>query len=486
MKIDELVQLQTNGFSIAIDKRFQIDNTVHNYFPISRKRVYLSILDKVVNDLKFVFTNYEEFIDRYIEIKMDVDESEACSNEEDFICYIENNIIKDEKLQKLIHDHVNSQYTITIENNSNGNEELQFKDSYAKLLICSSMMCRIILPFICTFMERHDIKKEQDFTVRTFTGIFKVFNTDDNGDFVDLPSKITCFITSAVDNTLYSDKIIWKFLESLSINDRTLQMDLFRKVIRDTLPKLDINRSVVSFLHVVIKQQIIFTFTQNVKINFRPITQIRTENSDGAMSQFTRVEMRLVAADEMSYLMDKETIHGIVSKLKSKYTKKEFDYFLKNIVSNPIQVRLVSSHVNSQDRVNLMLCNREEYIYMLMSAYEWFSTKGFPHLAALVIAKIAPKEDQPPPRKGFARSKIISEVIQSRSYKTIIDRFALVSGRLEESKTIVSIIGDVVSTRFIPMPIIGMTITKEQIDTVDTVLNQRKIVSELLSFFERF
>lgn len=486
MKIDELIQIQTNGFSIAIEKRFEVETTDNNFFPINRKRVYLSILDKVVNDLKYIFENYEDFIDKYIEAKLTVDEADECDTEEGFITYMEEFIIKDEVLQSIIRERVNDEYNITIENNTNGNEELQFKDSYAKLLICSSMMCRVILPFICAFMERHDIKKEQDFTVRTFTGIFKVFNKDENGDFVDLPSKITCFITSAVDNTLYSDKVIWEYLKNLSINDRTLQMDLFRKVIRDTLPKLDINRSVVSFLHVVIKQQIIFTFTQNVKINFHPITQIRTENSDGAMSQFTRVEMRLVAADEMSYLMDKETIHGIVSKLKSKYTKKEFDYFLKNISSNPIQVRLVSSHINSQDRVNLMLCNREEYVYMLMSAYEWFSTKGFPHLAALVISKIAPKEDQPPPRKGFARSKIISEVIQSKSYKTIIDRFALVSGRLEESKTVVAIIGDVVSTRFIPMSNIGLPVTKEQINAVDTVLNQRRIVSELLSFFERF
>ena len=491
--INKAFATEANGFKMKISEIFDLEDEKHDFFQISRKRVYLSILDRIVDDLKFVCReyrsaddDYENFMERYAAAKIAVGEGEQGESEESLIDFIDEFIVQDEVLQHLIRDRVNREYTITIETNSNGSEELQFKDSYAKLLICSSMMCRIAIPLICAFMERNDVKKETDLTVRCFTSIFGVFSVDEHGDFVDLPSKLNCFIGSAVENTQYSDKVIWGFLENLSINDRTLTMDLFRKIVRDTLPKLDINRSVVSFFHVVIRQQIMFTFTQNVKINFRPISPIRTENSDGGVSPFTRMEMRLVATDEMQYVMEKEAIRALVERVRRKHHQDEHEYYLRNVAANSIQIRIVSAFANSFDRVNVMLCNREEYVWLLMETRAWLLQRNMKHLAAILIAGVAPREEQPIPKKGFSRSKIIGEVLQSKAYENIISRFPLIQDRIEDSKTIVSIIGDLVSTKFVAKAAYGEQLTKAAESLVDVEAGQRKVIGEFLSFLERF
>lgn len=451
-------------------------------FNMSKKRVYLSIIDRVIEDLNFVFNQDKTLLEVYIAINNAIFEG-VFSSEEELIDAIDECLISNESLLKIIRDKINKEYTITIECARNGSEELQFKDSYAKLIICISMMCRFILPFVCSYMNYTDAKKEANFSINMFTRIFNYFNEDDLGNKVDLAAKISSFISSLVDNTLYSDKIIWEFLKNLSINERILSMDLFRKFIRDTLPKFETNRSAVSFLHSVIRLQIQFTFTQNIKIEYKPVSQIRMENSDSGMTPFSRMESRLVSFDEMQYIIEKEAINKLVEKISSKYSEEEFEYYLSKRCSNDFQIKIVSAYINSLDRINVMLCNKEQFTWLLIETRKWLESKKMFFLSYLLIADIAPKEQQNI-KKSFGRSRLVGEILQSVSYRNIINRYSIVKDRLEESKIILTHIGEILSTRFIFVPKFEEKQFNENFVNVE--VNQRKIVSELLSFMERF
>lgn len=459
------------------------DNENAFSFQLSRKRVYLSIAGRVISDLNYVFENNPELVEVYVAVNNAI--ANGCfSTEKELIDAVDEYIISNEDFINIVNDKINSEYNITIECARNGNEELQFKDSYAKLIICISMMCRIVLPFICSYMEKMDMKKETNFSIDLFSRIFNQFNRDENGNKVDLASKISSFISSLVDNTLYSDKIIWEFLKNLSINERVLSMDLFRKFIRDTLPKFETNRSAVSFLHSVIRLQIQFTFTQNIKIEYKPVSQIRMENSDSGMTPFSRMESRLVSFDEMQYIIDKEAISVLVEKIKRKYSQDEFDYYSSKVSFSDFQVKLISSYVNTIDRINVMLCNREQYIWLLVDTVNWLEGRKMYHLSALIIATIAPKEEQNI-KKSFGRSKMVTEILQSVSYRNIINRYPLIKDRLEESKIILNQIGDILSTRFHFVPKYSKS-PKNFPELVSVEKSQRQIISELLSFMERF
>lgn len=476
------IEMGEKGFSVGFSEVFDLEgDKSFDYFPLQRKRVYLSIKDRIADDLAYAFREYPDFPEKYLVARMMIDAIETDEREQaeaEMIRIIQENVIADETLQHLIRDKVSSEYTISIETR-NGEEELQFRDSYAKLLICVSQMCRVVVPLICAFMEKFDVKKEQDLTVRVFGEIFKVYRVDDEGEEVDLPSKINRFITSSVQNTLYSDKVMWEFLKNHSINDQLLVIDLNRKVIRDTIPKLDINRSVVSFLHVVIKQQVMYTFTQNFKINFKPISQIKTDGNETGINPFTRMEMRLVNANEMSYVLEKEAIRNFIDRHRIRFSEEEHETLSSKLPPNSVQMKLIDYFVNGKDRINVSLCSRSEYFWLLMITRQFLLEKNYRILASMITSTASPKET----KKSFNRGKLIGEVLSSRSYKALLDRFPLVREKLSDNKMIISFIGDIMNTDFDVIEGLG---DEDDRAALDTEKNQRGIIQEILSFLERY
>jgi hypothetical protein len=488
-QIGKMFDVVGKDLSIDFSQLFDLDGeTKYNLFPISRKRVYTSIIEKIMDDLKYFFKEYPELPEKYLTLAMNIHEGEFFNGEDDdgkpipdlqgFIDSVSETLIFDEELQSQIRRRVNNEYNISIETKQ-GEEELQFKDSYAKMVICISIMSRIVIPLICTYMEKCDIKKEQDITINVFNEIFKAFNVDETGEELDLAAKILRFITSSVENTLYSDKVIWEYLKNISVTDRSMIIDLFRKIVRDTIPKLDINKSIVSFLHVVIKHQILYQFTQNIKVSFKPISQIRTDNSDSNVSPFARVEMRLVAANEMAYVIEKENIKAFIDRKKMRFSTGELQYYMRNIQPNALQIRLMSHFVNSQDKINILACNREEYVYLLMITRQWLIEHKYYTLAALLIASIRPKAG----RRNLNKGKLVNEIIQSKTYHNILSKYVLVQEKIEEVKPIIGFIGDILNTEFEFREAFNGDASLEKYLTLED--NPKPLITEMLSFLER-
>jgi len=340
-------------------------------------------------------------------------------------------------------------------------------------------MSRLVIPLICTYMAVNDIKKESDITINVFNRIFQAFNIDENGEEIDLAAKITKFTMSSINHTTYSDKVIWEYLKNISVNENIMAIDLFRKIVRDTIPKLDINKSVVSFLHVVIKQQIQYQFTQNIKITFKPISQIRTDNSDSNVSPFARVEMRLVNANEMSYILDKENIKNLIEKRKMRFSSEELMYYVRNVQPNSLQIKLMTHYINSQDRVNVLQCNREEYIYLLMFTRQWLIEQRYFILAAMITSGVKPRAG----RRQLNKGKLVTEIIQSRSYATVLSKYSLVKEKIEENKSIITLIGDMLNTEFLYVP--GFKGSPDLEHHLNVEDNPKLLISEVLSFLER-
>jgi len=489
----KMFDVREKDFSIDFNAMFDLEGEKkYDLFPISRKRVYISIIEKITDDLKFFFKAHADLPEKYLTVMMNIHEGhyndepdeenpQGPLNLEKFIEGLAEAIIDDEGLQNHIREKVNNEYDVDIETRQ-GEEELQFKNSYAKLVICISIMSRIVIPLICTYMEVNNIKKEspeQDITINVFNHIFKAFNVDENGEEIDLSIKINKFITSSVENTLYSDKVMWEYLKNISVNDRIMIIDLFRKIVRDTIPKLDINKSIVSFLHVVIKQQIMYQFTQNIKITFKPISQIRTDNNESNVSPFQRVEMRLVNANEMTYVIEKENIKNFIDRRKMRFTPDELKYYMRNVQPNSLQIRLMTHYVNSQDRINILMCNREEYIYLLMITRQWLVEQKFYTLAALITAGLKPKSG----RRNLNKGKLVGEIVQSKSYQNILKKYEIIKEKIEENKSIISLIGDILNTEFEYKEGYKGSASLEQYLNIDD--NPKPLISEVLSFLER-
>jgi hypothetical protein len=193
------------------------------------------------------------------------------------------------------------------------------------------------------------------------------------------------------------------------------------------------------------------------------------------------MEMRLVSANEMSYIIEKEAIRGFIDRHKIYFSEEEHDHFMGVISPNMVQMKIIDYYVNSKDKLNIQLCNREEYIWLLMITRKFLLDKGFKCLAGMISADVAPKENQ----KNFKRGKLVGEVIQSRSYRNLLSRFPLVKAKLAENKMLVSFIGDIMNTSFTCVN--PFDENEEDLQPhVDTEVNQKTIIQEILSFLERY
>ena len=194
------------------------------------------------------------------------------------------------------------------------------------------------------------------------------------------------------------------------------------------------------------------------------------------------MEMRLVSANEMNYVIEKEAIRGFIEKHRLRFRPEEFEYYSQVVQPNTLQLRLVSYFVNGLEKVNIHLCNRDEYVWMVMIAHKFFIQKNFRIIASLILARPTPKEN----KRSMNRNKLISDIVQSKSYQQLLSRFPLVESRLGDARVLIGLIGDVMNTTFEAVPAFGENAEDVAHELIDTDTNQKNIMQEILSFLLRF
>ena len=257
---------------------------------INKQRFFHKKLSEFANELTEVSTHVEGFLELFIQINEEIvkeDSDFSPSNYIEFIDFVHQNLNFDELLD-YIHTKVEHTYTIDIEaghevedhSTSNSNVILQFTNAYAKRIIAIAIMARLLFPLACNFISHHDCNKQLESLIllEMIDRVIKDFNYDDEGNEIDLATKIQKFVQVNVDNTLYSDKVIWKYLTSQNITSHSLANDISKDLFIKIIPKLEQNRSIVSFFSVCIKNKINFQFTGKFNLSYKPIEKIVTDD----------------------------------------------------------------------------------------------------------------------------------------------------------------------------------------------------------------
>jgi hypothetical protein len=464
------------------DKTKQIDIFVGDLqytFNLSRKRIFLSTIPSIVDDFNtFLPRLNEEDLIELLELKSNIDDN-LFESDEEIIASIKECFCK-ESIKTLVVNYVKEQHTISIEA-ADKNEELQFTDSMARMVICISIFCRLIIPFLSHYMFIKEIKKEDTLFFEGFALFYSFFDKDDNGESIDISSKINKLVSTNVDNTLYSDKVIWNYLQNISVNPKIMTIELFKRVIKDIIPKITINKSIISFLHVVLKKQIKFQFTQNIKINYKPITAIKTDNETGsAINPFTKIEQKLVRTNEMDYLIQKETIQNFIKSNSVLKVKAETEYYCNNVVINPLQIKIINFYISkvAGSGINIFLCNRREFIELLMITHRFLVENKFNLLSKILLSTPIEKETV----KNFNKGNLLTTIIDSKMYDKILKKYNILEEKIREGKIIISFVSDILNTEFDYFPLYKEPKNSQfSVDEVPLKLG----IAEILSFIER-
>ena len=449
-------------------------------FNFSKQRIF----HKKIQDFADEVVKFAEICDGYTDILLQINQlivegEYTYDNYLDLVELIIENFSSDDLgLITNIIDEVEKTYSIDIEQGHKtdpAKNVLQFTNTYAKRIISAAILARLIFPLLCNFIYiTGSKKKEIPVFLEMMDRVFKVFNYDENNEAIDLTAKIQKFVQINVDNSLYSDKVIWNYLSNQNINNQSLAQEIARDLFVNIIPKLELNRSIVSFFHVVIKKKMEYQFTSKFKLSYKPVMRITTD--DDSINPFVRIEQKLVKANsELDNILYKLDINNYISR-HSVLTEEEKTYHLQNIVIHTAQTKILGFFLCKVIGFGnpILSLNKLEYIEILFCAKKWFEENGYAYISCIILG--IPIERQKTSRK-FGRVKQLIEIKESKVYNDLIVKYTNVGGKVNQD-IIIEFIGSIINTDFdfYTLP------NGETYDVEPT--NLKSVVFALLNFIE--
>lgn len=491
-----------NLFSLTEDKEIRIhlelpyfkskikDNDVMrkyiagcNFLNFKQRRIFHKPLPLFLETMELCFREAPAVAIPYMEAIYDIRQGMFENSEEGklkLVDYLVKNICNAEGVIKCFADEVTRTYTIEIEGEHQDNQ-LQFKDSYARALHRSAYMMRLLVPLLNEFMVLHNIRKDEWLFLEAVGRIFDIYNYNDEieGERLNLANKIQKFVEISVSNTLYSDKVIWAYLENQGINDKTVALDIHRNIMCNILPKLEGNRSIVSFFVVVIRHQLRYQFTAKFKTSYRPLSVTSGGNNDA--SPFMRIEQHLCKSrSELELTMNRlDLVEFIEREFENVEISKELlDYYTNHGMIFTTQTKLVDLFVARYvgRGLNIGLLSRLQYIKLCLIVQAWMNENGFPFLAFVMLGRPLKNTIV---NHNFKRAKSVLEVTETKEYQALIKEYAYLKGSIS-SDIVLGFIAELINSDF-EVYILPDGTTYEPSEDVPSI---RSAIVELINFIK--
>lgn len=398
---------------IELDKIFGREDIAYmNTFKIN-KRSYYKILHLIEKDYNIIIENYPDFLLNLLEVKY-LNKVENKNN--DVILKKIDDIIADDKLFDFISNFVEENYTLNLNsfiNVSKKNSECAIDDTKNKIILKTSMLARLLIPLLCettlTEKDSYDI----------FTKIMKKFD----GGKLHTINKLYKFIEVRVQRTIYSDKVIWKYLRNHSIDPTIFIRELTKSISVNIITKLDHNKSAVSYLDVVINEKIKFAFTYNYPINIKSI-----KSSDKELEEKEKLEIHMLKHDEGELLLHKVSIEREV---KDVIIPEEYNYLVE--IHNPFTTKFLN--IFYMDKFNALFATPEQRAKLILKMKASLLELGYEVIPQILTSQLVKNE-----KRLNNRKKLNEKIVSSEKYMEFLHNYKDILVLIEKNNPILQLI----------------------------------------------
>lgn len=398
---------------IEMDKVFNRPDIAYmNTFKIN-KRSYYKILHLIEKDYNIVIEGYPDFLLYLLDIKYT---NKIEGGNIDIVSDKINEILDDEDFFKFINDYVDNSYTLNLNkyiNVNDKNSEYAINDDKNKIILKTSMVSRLLIPLLCeTSLTEGEI-------YNLFTRIIRRFD----GDTYQTVQKLFKFIELRVQRTIYSDKVIWKYLKSRSIDPPIFIRELTKSLTVNIITKLDHNKSAVSYLDVVIKEKIKFAFTYNYPINIKSI-----KSSDQELEEKEKLEIHLLKHDEGDLLLHKVSIE---QEIKNVGIPEGYEYLAD--IHNPYTTKFLSIYY--KDKFNVIFASPEQRAKLIIKMASELDDLGYEVIPQVLLSALVKNE-----KRLNNRKKLNEKIISSEKYRDFLHIYKDTLNLIEKNNPILQLI----------------------------------------------
>lgn len=445
----EYVHGSTNGHTITIDfSKIFNEPSIKEYDKFTlEKRSYYSInklitqsIVQILNDSK------EEALIPYLNVMYKIYSQEEY-DVDDFISDVINNVANN-IVSTNVSNFIDKIYIPEMDEKTKRtkkiNTELQFTDEHVKILLKCSEIIRFTIPLINIYIHEYDVETD-DVLYKTFKAIIEKYEGN-----LNLLNKLHRFIYARIVSTQYSDRTIWILLTNRSKDVNIFTKDFFKDIIVGILPKSVASRSLVNFLHVVIKRKTVFEFSKNYKITYNP-ANLNQVDSDG-LTQFDKWENSMAKKDESRIILNHVQLNNQITVLKNnlgiKISKNEFKYYYENLNINTLQKQIIflffAKYIGNYD--NLYSLNRKQYVTLAIIISKYFKTHNYELLADYITAVPSKLIE----KRVINTAKIYEKITSSRSYNDLLNyKFASIERVIIENNIIIKLVANLLINKYI-------------------------------------
>lgn len=402
------------------------------------QKAYLGIIDKIVNDTNYILNEYPEFGMKMFKIRTRVRRDGLKYDEQEFLADIID-IVNDTKLRSIIRSIIESTYTISLDNVSKKSskkiiEDLQLTDKTNMIILELAILDRILIPIINQYCNDTDVLLEltneesknrfNSMTLIVFNYISRIISNERE---VNIISKLFKIIEPRVKSTNYSDRVIWRFLENHVLDDEVCINKFINKIIRTIIPKIDKNKSSISFLDVVIRKMIECDFKYKYLYSFKTINISTTDGDD--INELDRVALNHYHKhNEMENIINSASIQQFINVNKTKYNIRDEEVeFLKSHIKalNEFQINVIKIYYSKFFKINELSHSHAVYLLMILSRI--MESNNMDLLSKIIVGKI---DRNALPEKTSGR--ISSDIIRSKAYQRIRSEYQTVISKFDK------------------------------------------------------
>jgi hypothetical protein len=200
--------LVDGGVEIGFARYYALTTADYDYFPMSRKRNYLNNAARSADSLRLLLAD-EQFALGLLHLRFGMTREEGedgCVTEADLPAKLAD--LFDKHIVKLISANAAAAYEgagIDIDKSTNRNEELQFTNRHAILILAWSSACAAAVPVITALLDARDVppKETPNLIMNCFGALLRQFEPADNFAPADLTEERFYEHASAADAEAY-------------------------------------------------------------------------------------------------------------------------------------------------------------------------------------------------------------------------------------------------------------------------------------------
>lgn len=470
-----------NSLEINFSRYFNLDKEYDfiNTFNLSKKRAYCNKIELIVEYVNGLLKDYkylDKFMFKYLYLKFAVDNGRYTLEDEETFINDVYHLLFTKSFIAHIKKYTEEHYAMDIDSkeieNLKYNKVLQFSDTHCKILHNISLSIKVIIPIILQFAYNNFGRENPtDYLILSFERLFEIFSPD-----VDMFAKLWESVYSRVVVTKNSDKTFWNYTEILGISVNSLTTDIVKKLMVDIIPKYVYDQNLVSLNHVIINNNIDYTFRFNFPINLK---QMNLTETDEGITDFDKLTINTARIDEGAVSLNRVNISSTITKLKKKFNVEidndELNFYIKNLTRNDLQSSLVFLFFGKYFGSSNILrqANRIQYTTVLVLMKKVLEEKNFKYIPQILSSKINVINE-----KSTLNKKILMDIIDSEEYNYIIsNNYNHTNTNMIEGNIIIKLIATFLNNKFI----INEYLNKENGNEIK-IENSKIMADEVLRF----